>query len=186
MSGTTPSTRAISLSDNPSATRSMIVRSLTVRIARTLLPNDAIPLASLPTLARSDPGFSSLTDCTSASGLALIDIMPQAPVAIAVARSPQATEAVKNTSREERPLSPTTASMSDAVTSVNPSSSSTTSGVSLRMAARQLAPSRQHATTSKSGCAPNSDTKPCKTMGRRSAITSLTRCMNSPSRPRNA
>jgi hypothetical protein len=33
---------------------------------------------------------------------------------------------------------------SEAVTSVNPSSSNATSGVNLRMAARQLAPSRQH------------------------------------------
>ena len=156
----------------------MIVRSLTVRTARTLLPNDAIPLASLPTLARSDPGFSSLSDWTSASDLAFIEIAPQAPVASALARSPQATVAVKNTSREERPLSSTTARMSEAVTSVNPSSNNTTSGVNLRMAARQLAPSRQHATTSKSGCASSSDTKPCRTMGRRSAITSRTRRMD--------
>ena len=173
--GETFSWRATALFDKPWATRRVILRSWSVSTASTFSLTDSF--SSLPAGGRD---ATSLRDCIKVSGLSRIEIALQAPAAIAAARSPRATEAVKKTNRAGRFSAWTTASISDAVTSENPSSTSTTSGVRLRTASRQLAPSRQDATTLKSVCAANRDAKPCRTIGRRSAITSRMRRMSAP------
>src|SRR4030081_1644954 len=86
-------------------------------------------------------------------------------------------DAEKNTSRVKRLSERAMARISSPVRSGIEMSRTAMSGAKLRIVSIQFGPSPQHATTSKSLCAASTLAKPCRTMGWRSAITTLVQRM---------